>query len=62
MKPGNGEPTLVAKMLDIILGCYWMTKLVPEEKEQKDFATPNQAITAFDFGELGLRAPISFGN
>jgi DNA-directed RNA polymerase subunit beta' len=59
LKPGNGEPTVIAKMLDIILGCYWMTKVVPGEKgEGKIFATPNQAITAFDFGEVGLRAPI----
>lgn len=59
LKPGSGEPTIVAKMLDIILGCFWMTKLVPGEKgEGKIFATPNQAITAFDFGEVGLRAQI----
>ncbi len=59
LKPGDGEPTVVAKMLDIILGCYWMTKLVPGEKgEGKFFASPNQAITTFDFGEVGLRAPV----
>src|SRR5690606_10260120 len=59
LKPGSGEPTIVAKLLDIVLGCYWMTKLVPGEKgEGKIFANPNSAITAFDFGEVGLRAPI----
>ncbi len=59
LKPGNGEPTVVAKMLDIVLGCYWMTKLVEGEKgEGKFFSSPNSAITAFDFGEVGLRASI----
>src|SRR5947207_13501356 len=38
LKPGSGEPTVSAKMLDIILGCYWMTKVVPGEKgENKIF-------------------------
>ncbi len=59
LKPGNGEPTVIAKLLDIVLGCYWMTKLVPGEKgEGKMFPTPNNAITAYDFGEVELRAPI----
>lgn len=59
LKPGNGEPTIAEKMLDIVLGCYWMTKLVKDEKGAgKVFATPNNAITASDFGEVGLRAPI----
>jgi DNA-directed RNA polymerase subunit beta' len=59
LKPGNGEPTVVAKMLDIVLGCYWMTKTVIGEKgEGQIFATPNRAITAYDFGEVGFRAAI----
>jgi DNA-directed RNA polymerase subunit beta' len=59
LKPGSGEPTVVAKMLDIVLGCYWMTKIVSGEKgEGKIFPTPNNAITAFDFDEVGFRAPI----
>jgi DNA-directed RNA polymerase subunit beta' len=32
LKPGNGEPTVSAKMLDIVLGCYWMTKLFRAKK------------------------------
>jgi DNA-directed RNA polymerase subunit beta' len=59
LKPGNGEPTVSAKLLDIILGCYWMTKDVKGEKgEGKYFATPNSAITAFDFDAISLRAKI----
>ncbi len=57
LKPGNGEPTVVAKMLDIVLGCYWMTKVIKGDKgEGKIFPTPNSAITSYDFGELGFRA------
>lgn len=59
LKPGDGEPTVVAKMLDIVLGCFWMTKLEPSEKGAGTyFSSPNSAITAFDFGEVGLRAPV----
>ncbi len=59
LKPGNGEPTVSAKLLDIILGTYWMTKIVPGEKgEGKIFPGANSAITAHDFDELSLRAKI----
>lgn len=59
LKPGSGDPTVIAKMLDIVLGCYWMTKSVDGEKgEGKVFPTPNSAITAFDFNEVGFRAKI----
>ena len=59
LKPGNGEPTVIAKMLDIVMGCYWMTKTVEGEKgEGKIFSNPNSAITGYDFGEVGFRALI----
>lgn len=59
LKPGNGEPTVAAKLLDIVLGAYWMTKIVDGEKgEGKIFPSPNNAITASDFGEVSLRAKI----
>ncbi|MBL7045326.1 MAG: DNA-directed RNA polymerase subunit beta' [Parcubacteria group bacterium] len=59
LKPGNGDPVVSTKMLDIVLGCYWMTKIVPGDKgEGKIFATPNDAITAYDFGDIGFRAKI----
>lgn len=31
LKPGNGELTVSAKLLDIVLGCYWMTKEMKNE-------------------------------
>ncbi|MEK7157480.1 MAG: DNA-directed RNA polymerase subunit beta' [Patescibacteria group bacterium] len=59
LKPGNGEPIISAKLLDIILGCYWITKMVSGDKgEEKIFSSPNEAITAHDFGAVGLRAKI----
>ncbi len=59
LKPGNGDPTVVAKLLDIVLGCFWMTKtLVGEKGEGKIFASPNEAITALDFGVVSPRAKI----
>ncbi len=59
LKPGSGDPVIAAKMLDIILGCYWMTKILPGEKgEGKIFTDPRDAILARDFGEVSFRAGI----
>jgi len=58
LKPQDGSPIVMPKM-DIILGCYWMTKSVDGEKgEGMAFASPNQAITAFDLGAITFRAKI----
>jgi len=59
LKPGSGDPILSAKMLDIVLGCYWMTKILAGEKgDGLHFPNPNAAITAFDFGYVGFRANV----
>ncbi len=59
LKPGNGDATISAKLLDIVLGCYWMTKIVEGEKgEGKYFSSPNAAITAYDLGIVGFRSKI----
>ena len=59
LKPGNGEPVVSAKMLDIVLGAFWMTRILSGEKgEDKYFASPNAAITAHDFGAVDYRAKI----
>ncbi|MBP6908496.1 MAG: DNA-directed RNA polymerase subunit beta', partial [Candidatus Pacebacteria bacterium] len=58
LKPQDGAPIVMPKM-DMILGCYWMTKSVDGEKgEGMAFANPNQAITAFDLGAITFRAKI----
>ena len=59
LKPGSGDPTISNKPLDIILGCYWMTKDVKGEKgEGMIFPTPNKAITAHDFDVVDYRSKI----
>jgi len=59
LKPGSGEPIVAAKMLDIVLGTYWMTKIVTGEKgEGKYFPSPSHAMTAYDFDEVSYRAKI----
>ncbi|MBI2673793.1 MAG: DNA-directed RNA polymerase subunit beta' [Candidatus Zambryskibacteria bacterium] len=59
LKPGNGEPVVSAKLLDIVLGTFWMTRTVPGEKgEGRYYSNPNSAVTAYDFGVVGLRAKI----
>lgn len=59
LKPGNGDPVIAAKLLDIILGVYWMTKAVDGEVgEGRIFPGPNTAMTAQEYGHLGYRAKI----
>jgi DNA-directed RNA polymerase subunit beta' len=59
LKPGNGRPVASAKMLDIILGCYWMTKIIPGRKgEGSYFPDPNSALASYDFGNIHFRAKI----
>jgi DNA-directed RNA polymerase beta' subunit len=59
LKPGNGEPVVITKLLDIVLGSYWMTKIVEGEAgEGKIFANPNAAITAADFGEVSFHSKV----
>jgi len=59
LKPGSGDVVVASKLLDIVLGCYWMTKQVEAAKgEGSAFPSTNAAITAYDFGAIDLRAKI----
>ncbi len=59
LKPQNGESIVSSKMLDIVLGCYWMTTAIDKEKgEGMYFASPNEAITTSDFDGVSIRAKI----
>ncbi len=59
LKPGSGDVVVASKLLDIVLGCYWMTRPVDGAKgEGKAFPSTNSAITAYDFGAIDLRAKI----
>ncbi|OGI85400.1 DNA-directed RNA polymerase subunit beta' [Candidatus Nomurabacteria bacterium RIFCSPLOWO2_01_FULL_37_49] len=58
LKPQNGDP-IVHPSMDIVLGSYWMTKLVDGDKgEGKYFSSPNTAILAYEYGIISLRAKI----
>ena len=58
LKPQTGDP-IVNPKLDIVLGCYWMTKAIDGEiGEGRIFASPNQAITAHDFDIVSFRTKI----
>ncbi|MDQ5930930.1 MAG: DNA-directed polymerase subunit beta, partial [Patescibacteria group bacterium] len=60
LKPQNGDPIVSSKMLDIVLGCYWMTSVVDGEKgEGMYFSSPNEALMAHDLGILSYRAKIN---
>jgi len=59
LKPGSGEPVVSEKLLDMALGAYWMTKVVEDAKgEGKAFASPNDAINAFDYDIIDFRAKV----
>lgn len=59
LKPGSGDPVVSAKLLDIILGCFWVTKMTDGAKgEGKIFPGPNSAVTAMDYGVIDIRAKI----
>ncbi len=58
LKPGSGESTVNPRM-DMVLGSFWMTSIKEGEVgEGKYFASPNEAITARDFGIVSYRAKI----
>jgi DNA-directed RNA polymerase subunit beta' len=60
LKPGDGKPVASVDKQDMALGCYWMTKSVDGKKgEGKSFITPNNAILAYDFGDIDFRAKIN---
>lgn len=59
LKPGSGDPTVSAKLLDIALGVYWVTKKVEgEHGEGKYFQSPDAAKTAYNYGVISIRAKI----
>ena len=59
LKPGSSEPVVSESIMDMALGSYWMTKLEEGAKgEGKYFASPNDAINAFDYGLIDFRAKV----
>ncbi len=59
LTPGSGDPTVTAKLLDVVLGCYWTTKIVAGVKgEGGIFESDQAAISAYVFKHLDLRAKV----
>lgn len=58
LKPATGRP-IVMPTLDIVLGCYWLTRIKEDAKGSgKIFSSADEAILAHEFGEIDLRAKI----
>ena len=58
LKLADGEP-IVTPTQDVILGCYSMTQILPGMKGEKSiFASPEEAILAYQTGALDIQAEI----
>jgi DNA-directed RNA polymerase subunit beta' len=59
LSPAHGGPLAVPSQ-DIVLGCYALTKPRPGEKgEGKKFANKDEALLAYDLGEVGRYARVN---
>src|SRR5690606_33470014 len=58
LKPQDGKPVTVPTQ-DMVMGCYYLTIDMPDEKgEGKFYSSIDEAIMAYDGGDLGLHAMI----
>ena len=58
LSPASGKPVVVPSQ-DIVLGCYYLTKVRPGEPgENKIYASPAEVIVAHNSGKVGLHARI----
>jgi len=60
LRPGTGDP-IVNPSQDMVLGCYWMTKIkegADGNEKEKIFSSPNEAIMAYEFGQVDFREKI----
>ena len=58
LKPSDGKPVTVPTQ-DMVLGSYYLTIIKPGEKgEGKVFCDVNEAVMAYDEGDIGLHAKI----
>jgi DNA-directed RNA polymerase subunit beta' len=59
LKPGDGVPSFFGKLLDIVLGVYWMTTMENANEERVQyFSSPNEAILAHENGAVSFRGKI----
>ncbi|MDD3729371.1 MAG: DNA-directed RNA polymerase subunit beta' [Candidatus Pacebacteria bacterium] len=58
LKPATGTP-VVTPSQDIVLGCYWLTKIKPNEKgEGKAFSGVEELIMSEEFKGVNIRAKV----
>ena len=58
LKPASGQPVVFPRQ-DMVLGCYWMTKIIKGAKgEGKIFANEKEALLAYHFKDVDLRAEV----
>ena len=58
LKPATGDP-IVVPSLDMVLGCYYMTKIQAGKKgENKIFSDSKEAILAYEMDTIDLKARI----
>ena len=58
LKPASGEPIVIPSQ-DMVLGCYYMTKIQKNLKgEGKFFNTPQEAILAYELDKINLKSRI----
>ena len=57
LHPRDGRPVTVPTQ-DMILGSYYLTFLREEKGTGKSFISPDEAILAYESGDVGIHAPI----
>ncbi|RAM58813.1 DNA-directed RNA polymerase subunit beta', partial [Mesotoga sp. SC_4PWL113PWK15] len=58
LKPSTGDPIMIPTK-DMILGCYYLTKLAPGAKgEGKTFSSPKDALIAYDLKKIDIKASV----
>ncbi|TSC75345.1 MAG: DNA-directed RNA polymerase subunit beta' [Parcubacteria group bacterium Gr01-1014_30] len=58
LKPATGQP-IVTIYQDMSLGCYWLTKIVPDAKGQgMVFGSREEALLYYEYGRVDLKAKI----
>ena len=58
LKPATGKP-VVTLYQDIVLGCYWLTKISEKEPEKnKVFSSKDEAVISYELGHIDLRSKI----
>jgi len=57
LKPATGSPVISISQ-DIILGCYFLTRMEEKGQENKIFGSKEEAIIAYEFRDIGLQEKI----